>query len=413
MQSFVDGTALSGYFGGSKNGWPYYRIAKPGTAIPKGSLYKIAGAQNVFKGGSAASSYDTSQPQLSSAAGQPPQVSPSPSNDPDYAARDITDLWFGWLNYYTTKVQPGAPLTSQLVQLMGQPNVVPTPITPFAGLSWTLANTHKTSVDDETYANAFATTVYAVMTDFSKDTNLHFDSTTLSPIDQFMGFIMGQNVTDGGVFPNAASPGAVLLTQQLIALMRGEPNTSDPVPGQPTPSLATLEKEWYPDPANPAAKTLAGAKAKYNLAPFVWFVHRDLDLFSYAYSVDDAYGNTQVYGTSQLQVGVAGPGDPSTFLSKPYEKGKSRPVEWCRFILLPKMVSVRFSRKTTNWHHISHSNYDFTSCCQVNARKLQRIIGTNRKPSFLAQLFTCRIPFCGGIGVEWEEIGVSSFFRRK
>jgi hypothetical protein len=324
MAAFADGTALNGYFGGSKKGWPYYRIAKPGTPIPIGSLYKIVGAQNVFKGGAAASSYDTSQPQLSSAAGQPPQVSPSPANDPDYAARDITNLWFGWLNYYLTKVDPGAQLTPNLVKLMGQPNVVPTPITtaPDTGplmLNWHTASGVKT---DAEFAAAFATTVYTVMEDFSNDQNLNFASTSLSPIDQFMGFILGDNVTDPGVFPNAQSEGAVLLTQQLIALMRGEPNTTDPVQGQPTPSFATSATDWYPTPANPTNKTLAGEKAKYNLAPFVWFVHRDLDLFSYAYSVDDAYGNTQVFGTSQLQVGVGGPGDPKTFLQQPYIKGE-------------------------------------------------------------------------------------------
>jgi hypothetical protein len=124
----------------------------------------------------------------------------------------------------------------------------------------------------------------------------------LSPIDQFMGFIMGNNIAD--IYADA-SPQGILLTQQVIALMRGEPNTAAPVAGQPTPSFAVPEHAWYPAPANPARKTIVGAKAKYNLAPFVWFVHRDLSLFSYAYSVDDEYGNTQVYGTTQLQVSSA------------------------------------------------------------------------------------------------------------
>src|SRR5262249_42241442 len=50
MAPFVDGTVLNGYFRGTQEGWPYYRIAKPGTPNP-GSLFKIAGVQNVFKGG--------------------------------------------------------------------------------------------------------------------------------------------------------------------------------------------------------------------------------------------------------------------------------------------------------------------------------------------------------------------------
>jgi hypothetical protein len=317
MQAFADGTALNGYFGGTKEGWPFYWLAKPGTPITKGSLYKIAGVQNVFKGGAAASSYDTSQPQLSSAAGQPPAVSPSPANNPDYAARDITNLWFGWLKYYTTTVNPSATLTPNLVKLMNQPNVVPLSIVPNDQLTWKLLD-GKTKSDAQ-FAAAFAATVYAVMTDFSNDPNLNFDSTTLSPIDQFMGFIMGNNIAD--IYADTSQQG-ILLTQQVIALMRGEPNTTDPVVGQPTPSFATSETDWYPTPADPTSKTLAGEKAKYNLAPFVWFVHRDLDLFSYAYSVDDEFGNTQVFNTTQLQVGVGGPGDPNTFLQQPYKKGE-------------------------------------------------------------------------------------------
>jgi hypothetical protein len=321
MAPFVDGTVLDRYFRGTKEGWPYYRIAKPGSPAPKGSLDKIAGVQNVFKGGAAASSYDTSQPQLSSAAGQVPSVSPSPANNPNYAANDIANLWFGWLKYYTTKVNTKAPITDNLQKLEGllktESGVDPVSIEPNKELHWKLEDGK--TVSDKAFADAFATTVYTVMTDFSNDKNLNFDSTTLNPIDQFMGFIMGNNVAD--IFPDTEPPG-ILLTQQLVALMRGEPNTSAPVAGQPSPSFALPEKEWYPDPANPAHKTIAGAKAKYNLAPFVWFVHKDLGLFSYAFSVDDEFGNTQVFETNQLQVGVAGPGENGAFLQRPYKKGE-------------------------------------------------------------------------------------------
>jgi hypothetical protein len=43
--------------------------------------------------------------------------------------------------------------------------------------------------------------------------------------------------------------------------------------------------------------------------------------FTDAFSVDDEFGNTPVFETNQLQVGVGGPGEKGDFLEQPYKKG--------------------------------------------------------------------------------------------
>ena len=88
--------------------------------------------------------------------------------------------------------------------------------------------------------------------------------------------------------------------------MRGEPNTSAMVQGQPSPSFALNPTDWYPAPAAPTNPT-AGAVGKYNLNPFVWFVHKSIGrVYAYAFSVDDEYGDVQVDNSSQLQIAIGG-----------------------------------------------------------------------------------------------------------
>ena len=103
--------------------------------------------------------------------------------------------------------------------------------------------------------------------------------------------------------------------------MRGEPNTSANVVGQPTPSLALPPANWYPTPAGPGNK--AFSQGKYNLNPFVWFVHEYIGkVYAYAFSVDDEYGNVQVDNASDVQIAIGGPGVPGNFLAKPFVNGE-------------------------------------------------------------------------------------------
>jgi hypothetical protein len=62
----------------------------------------------------------------------------------------------------------------------------------------------------------------------------------------------------------------------------------------------------YPTPAGPTDAAL-WTVGKYNLDPFVWFVHDYLGAYSYAFSVDDQYGNVLVDNATGFQVAVGGP----------------------------------------------------------------------------------------------------------
>jgi hypothetical protein len=306
-RTFAAGTQLNNYFGGK--GWPRYYLNTPPDPVTPTSLLSEPGGANVFANTAAASSYDLSHTMLTSAAGSG-VVPPSGKN---YAATTMVNLWFGWLNYYSQTT--GTPITGNLLKLMTQPGVQPVTITPSSTLTWKLLSGQ--TVTDTQFATAFATTVYTVMKDFSNDPNLNFNSTGLTPITQFMSFILGNNVAD--IFGDT-TPQGILLTQQLIALMRGEPNTSIPVQGQPSPSYALDPSDWYPTPASPQNAKF-GAEGKYNLNPFVWFIHKDIGkVYAYAFSVDDEYGNVQVDNSSQIQIAVGG--STGIALTKPFVNGE-------------------------------------------------------------------------------------------
>ncbi len=63
----------------------------------------------------------------------------------------------------------------------------------------------------------------------------------------------------------------------------------------------------YPTPAGPTASAKDWAVGKYNLDPFVWFVHKYLGAYSYAFSVNDRYGNVMVDDATGFTVAVGGP----------------------------------------------------------------------------------------------------------
>ena len=100
VKAFEDGTILHDYFGG--NGWPFYNTSDPAAPINKDALIKLVGAQNIFGDNSAASSYNLLRTMLSSSSGNEASGGVLPATNDDYAERDLANLWFGWLNYYST-----------------------------------------------------------------------------------------------------------------------------------------------------------------------------------------------------------------------------------------------------------------------------------------------------------------------
>ena len=288
VQAFEDGSVLNGYFGGK--GWPIYYTSDPKAPIDKAALVKLVGAQNIFADNTAASSYDLKHSMLSSSAGVPPNIFPATADD--YAEKDLANYWFGWMKYYSKSW--GQPIDPKLKRIMDKGGVPVKPVDIEAGSNmWTLAN-GQTKTDAE-FAKQFSYTVYQVMLAFSNDGNVVFDDPAHPAVRSFLSDIIGNNIKD---VADPATPAGILLTQEEIAILQGEPNTKGYAPaGQPDYSLpldpVTGKYIHYPTPAGPTNAALWPV-GKYNLDPQVWFVHQYLGAYSYAFSVDDNYGNVQV-----------------------------------------------------------------------------------------------------------------------
>ena len=129
-----------------------------------------------------------------------------------------------------------------------------------------------------------------------------------------MADIIGNTVSY--VYGNVASNDAVQLTQGNVALQQGEPNTDVQAaqnllwPGQTNNyALPLVNGQYvsYPAPAGPTATAQQWAVGKYNLDPFVWFVHSYLQAYEYAFSVDDRYGNIEVPDATGFTISIGGP----------------------------------------------------------------------------------------------------------
>jgi hypothetical protein len=91
------------------------------------------------------------------------------------------------------------------------------------------------------------------------------------------------------------------------SLLRGVTNFND-VP-QFNPDTGALQ--WYPDPSTPAGGQDFNV---YNLDPFVRFVHQQLHLSGYGFSVDDDTADIGADGATQLEVSLGGLGGPGAGL---------------------------------------------------------------------------------------------------
>ncbi len=160
---------------------------------------------------------------------------------------------------------------------------------------------------------AFARTVYDVMQSFSL---LVDPQTLLSRSALLLRYSIGGNVgsfTTNDGFSNITGRHTILpherthvaLRDEIKSILRGVFNFLDSSVANPV--------NWYPDPAKPTAgatlDTGSGPKpidfGVYNLNPYVWFVHTQLQMSGYGFSLDDDVANTTA-NTDTLVVAFGG-----------------------------------------------------------------------------------------------------------
>ena len=113
----------------------------------------------------------------------------------------------------------------------------PVTITPDPNTTWTVANNGQPgTVTDAQFAHWFSYTVYQVMYQFSKDGNIVFGNPAQPAVRSFMHDVIGNTISD---IVDDTTPAGVLLTQEEIAILQGEPNTDKQalVANQPDYSL--------------------------------------------------------------------------------------------------------------------------------------------------------------------------------
>jgi hypothetical protein len=271
----------------------------------------------------------------------------------DYATNAMENLWYSWADYYVANNQVpnvgnvaasipvdsqvltfAAPVTAKLVPGMevtgpGIPAGTIVMSVASGGTSVDLSNlatgaetnalysfesprliarsaevepsTLSFASQDQATANLFAQAVYAVMSAMST-IPVNPGAGTLST--QLLYNAIGCNV---GQIPGILAGGnpaiAAELTVDVTSILRGVYNYES------VPQSTGL---WYPSPATPTAGALMNGTAAdfgiYNLDPFVWFVHQELGLTGYGFSVDDGVADVGVNGANQLQITIGGLG---------------------------------------------------------------------------------------------------------
>lgn len=171
-----------------------------------------------------------------------------------------------------------------------------------------------TNPADPTYDLRFARAVYTVLDSMN---TIPVDGPTTPAIVKLMANSLGGNlglIPNIGVSVDPAHPSNAtgnLLSANVIrdavkSILRGVDDFQVDAEDQ---------GRWYPDPSLTGAatgQTINGAPADfnlYNLNPFVWFVHKNLGLSGYGFSLDDDAADVGADGASQLHV-VIGSLDP-------------------------------------------------------------------------------------------------------
>jgi hypothetical protein len=139
------------------------------------------------------------------------------------------------------------------------------------------------------FAAAFAATVYELMSVFS----------TATIRDAYLPGSMGivENVLGGnvGFLPTASPTNYVNISADARDLIKSALRG--------VPDFATDKTGWYPDPAQGTGNQTWNV---FNLDPFVWFVHKRLDLSGYGFSFDDDTADVGATGANDLDVAVGG-----------------------------------------------------------------------------------------------------------
>jgi hypothetical protein len=163
---------------------------------------------------------------------------------------------------------------------------------------------------DPATALTFSQNVYLVMTAMS---TIPPDGSTHPLPVQLMFNVIGCNVGKLTNIQGAPDPNQDDISNEIRdatkSLLRGVADFTNP---------STVDQR-YPDPSAPTGGQNFNL---YNLDPFVWFVHKQLGLSGYGFSVDDDVADVGADMATKLQVGVAGLGSAGDHYALP------QPAEW-------------------------------------------------------------------------------------
>ena len=279
----------------------------------------------------------------------------------DYAASRLINLWYSWANYYVqnTSVSPqslsaGTTAASRVLTLSSP--IAPGTLAPGmmvmgpnipAGCTITAIGSDGVSVSLSKVASA-TTSVPAMFS---------FMPPTMSAILGYNDPIVGQLLNFTGLDPKTALAFAQNVYEVMTAMSTIAPDGSThPLPVQlmfnvigcnvgfltniqgTGPDMNSISNEirdatksllrgvtnfktdveadghWYPDPSIPTGGQDFNV---YNLDPFVWFVHKQLGLSGYGFSVDDDVADVGADLATKLQIGITGVGTAGDIYALP------------------------------------------------------------------------------------------------
>jgi hypothetical protein len=343
LVNFAQGMYTVGYFSPAsapQYGWPFYT---PGSSHDEqySGLLKLPSGFNVLAENSSTSLLAPGARLLNSWSQSPDAL--VLNDTPQY--NGILARWLGWLTPATVKAT------------FGNSYSLPTGTAGTAVTS--IGQFNKTCKND------------AFCKDFSKSLN----NVWVAAWNQVVASVAGRfPVTPGYVvqqligyasFPSDFQPSGPLSGENVFrdtykALMRGVPSL-DP----------QYNAQWYPSPQ-------PGAAQKYSLDPFVWFVHKKLNVVgAYGFSLDDDQGNIQLSGANIL-IAVGGPRgleNPTPYNSNTQQK-VNFPAGWTN-LTFPMGKPKGFM----NTCHIGTHNPKSAPSCWISIPPNQSAVFTATSPA--------------------------------
>jgi hypothetical protein len=130
---------------------------------------------------------------------------------------------------------------------------------------------------------------------------------------QVLANVIGGNIRFPVLNPDVTQHTEVAYRSMIKSVLRGVTDYLSTTNGQ------NLERNWYPEPSQPKAGLKFNA---YNLDPFVWFIHKQMGLSGYGFSLDDDTADVGGNFANNLAVAIGGlNGLPNQFewtLAAPY-----------------------------------------------------------------------------------------------